>query len=81
MATAELCTVQTIFAAFLAETNGTEPEHIDPTSYVTDVAVNSVQMLQIHARLEDAFEMEIPAAALFDYDTVAALADYLAGRR
>lgn len=76
-----LRTVQGILADFLVETYGASPESIEPGSQLTDYAANSVQMLQIHARLEDAFGVEIDAAALFDYDTVAALADYLASCR
>jgi acyl carrier protein len=74
-----LRTVQTILAQFLADTDGTPPEAIQPSSQVMEVVVNSVQMLQLHARLEDAFGLEIAASALLDAKTVGGLADYLNG--
>lgn len=73
--------VQDVLAEFVADCHGTRPETIDPDSTVTDYAVNSVQTLQLHGRLEDAFGFEIPASALFDYATVAALADHLDRQR
>ena len=76
-----LRTVQTIVGEFLAETDGARPAPIPPESRLTDFATNSVELLQIHARLEDALGLKITAAALFEHDTVAALADYLAGCR
>jgi polyketide synthase 13 len=76
-----LRTVQTILAEFFAETNGTQLDVVEPDSVLTEYAASSVQLLQIHARLEDAFGLQIEASVLFDYHTVAALADYLAGRR
>jgi polyketide synthase 13 len=81
MADETLRTVQTILAEFFAETNGTRPEVIEPGSELTEYAASSMQLLQIHARLEDAFGLQIEASVLFDYHTIAALADYLAGRR
>jgi acyl carrier protein len=74
-----LATVQKVLAQFLTELEGTRPERVDPERSLTDYATNSVQMLQLHARLEDAFGLEITASALFDHHTVAALADHLAG--
>jgi acyl carrier protein len=88
--TPALATVQTVLARFLTELDGTGPgpgtpehltlERIEPDRSLTDYATNSVQMLQLHARLEDAFGVEISASALFDHHTVAALADHLARR-
>ena len=76
-----LATVQGVLAQFLTELDGTRPDRVDPERSLTDYATNSVQMLQLHARLEDAFGVEIAASALFDHHTVAALADHLAGGR
>jgi acyl carrier protein len=76
-----LSAVQEILAQFLVETYGAWPEKIEPSCHLTDLAVNSVQLLQVHARLEDTFGIEIAASALFDHDTVGALAEYLAGCR
>jgi acyl carrier protein len=73
-----LATVQGVVAQFITELDGTRPEWVDPERSLTDYATNSVQMLQLHARLEDAFGVEIAASALFDHHTVAALADHLA---
>jgi acyl carrier protein len=76
-----LRTVQTILAELFAEASGTPVEVVEPGSVLTDYAASSVQLLQIHARLEDVFGLQLEASVLFDYHTVAALADYLAGRR
>jgi acyl carrier protein len=76
-----LRTVQTILAEFFAETHGTPPEVVEPGSALTEYGISSMQLLRIHARLEDAFGLRIEASVLFDYHTVAALADYLADRR
>jgi polyketide synthase 13 len=76
-----LRTVQTVLADFLTETYGSPPEAVEPGSVLTDYGTSSVQLLQLHARLEDAFGLRIEASVLFDYHTVAALAGYLAGRR
>lgn len=81
MTSGTLHTVQKILAQFVGETDGTRPDTIDPRSRLTDFAANSVQLLQIHARLEDGFGIEISASALFDHDTVAALAAHLATLR
>ena len=76
-----LRTVQAIVGEFLAETGGTQPEAIHPESRLTDFAASSVHLLQIHARLEEALGLTITASALFEYETLAELADYLAGSR
>lgn len=75
-----LSTVRAVVQRFLSDT-GAGVEVVDPDRHLTEYAVSSVQLLQLHARLEDAFGVEIPAVALFDHDSVAAFADYLAGRR
>jgi len=72
-----LVAVQSILADFLADTHGERPAGIDPQARLTDLATNSMQLLQVHARLEDTLDLEIPASALFDHDTVAALVQYL----
>jgi acyl carrier protein len=76
-----LRTVQRILSDFFAETYGVALDVVEPGSVLTDYGASSVQLLQLHARLEDAFGLRIEASVLFDYDTVGALADYLAGRR
>jgi acyl carrier protein len=79
-----LRTVQAVLAQVRAEahgTAGTAPETVDPGCNVVEFAASSLRLLQIHMRLEDAFGIEIAASALFDHETVAALADYLAGCR
>jgi acyl-CoA synthetase (AMP-forming)/AMP-acid ligase II/NAD(P)-dependent dehydrogenase (short-subunit alcohol dehydrogenase family)/acyl carrier protein len=43
-----------------------------------ELGVGSLQMLQIHARLQTALGREIPKTALFEYPTITALAGYLA---
>jgi acyl carrier protein len=81
-----LRTVQAVLAKIRAEydgtgTDGTAPETVDPGCNVVEFAATSLRLLQIHVCLEDAFGMRIAAAALFDHETVAALAEYLAGCR
>jgi polyketide synthase PksN len=74
---AALRLVQEVLAQFVSERDGVAAPHIDPSSPVTAYAANSVQMVQVHGRLEDAFGRPIAASALFDYETVAALAEHL----
>ena len=78
---AALRLVQEVLAGFVSERDGTQPTAIEPSSSVTAYAANSVQMLQVHGRLEDAFGRPIAASAPFDYETVAALAEHLSGDR
>lgn len=73
--------VQEVLAQFVGETAGARPDTIPPDSRLTDYATNSVEMLQIHARLEDSLHTEIAASALFDHPTVEALANHLDGCR
>lgn len=76
---AALRLVQDVLARFVSERDGTQPPAIEPSSSVTAYVANSVQMLQVHGRLEDAFGRQIAASALFEYETVAALAGHLSG--
>jgi acyl carrier protein len=74
-------TVSAVLAELLAETRGEPPPAIAPTTRVTDLVVNSVQLLQFQTRLEDMLGVEITASALFDHETVLAFASYLQGLR
>jgi NAD(P)-dependent dehydrogenase (short-subunit alcohol dehydrogenase family)/acyl carrier protein len=42
--------------------------------------ISSIHMLQIHAQLEDALDLDIPKSALFEHPTIARLVAYLADR-
>jgi acyl carrier protein len=78
---AALKLVQDVLADFVGERDGARPTVIEPSSSVAAYAANSVQLLQVHGRLEDAFGRPIAASAFFDYETVAALAEHLSGDR
>jgi amino acid adenylation domain-containing protein len=44
-----------------------------------DLGANSLLLVQIHRRLRDSLEQDLPVISLFQYPTVAALAEQLAG--
>lgn len=76
-----VATIVAIVIAFFAEAELAPPDEIGPTSSLLDFALNSVQLLQVHARLEDTFGVELSVSALFDHDTIGALAAYLTAIR
>jgi hypothetical protein len=73
-----LRTVQLVLGRFLAQTRGAGQAAVGPESRVLDCASNSVQLLELHALLEDALGLTIKVSTLFEHDTVAALAGHLA---
>jgi acyl carrier protein len=73
--------IQTVVAGVLAEAHGRPAPAIEAGRHLTEFVTDSVQMLQVHARLTDALGKEIEASILFEYDSIAALAEHLAGAR
>lgn len=69
--------LQRVLARVLVEAGEPDPGPIPPERRITDVAANSVQLLQVHAGLEEALGIEIAAAALFEHDSLADLARHL----
>ncbi len=74
-----LATVQAVLAELMPHPAGSAAETFAPECEILDLGVSSVQMLQIHAHLETRLGREFPKTALFDYETIADLVDYLAG--
>ncbi|MBD2727328.1 type I polyketide synthase [Nostoc sp. FACHB-892] len=55
------------------------PEEIDIYQGFTDLGMDSLMAVELKNRLQTSLEYSIPASLVFDYPTVAALVDYLAG--
>ncbi|BAZ50018.1 beta-ketoacyl synthase [Nostoc sp. NIES-4103] len=55
------------------------PEQIDPYQGFTDLGMDSLMAVEFKNRLQTSLERSIPASLVFDYPTVTALVDYLAG--
>ncbi len=56
------------------------PVPIQPERNIHEYGITSIHMLQIHAQLEDALDIDIPKSALFVQPTIGALVSYLAAR-
>ncbi|WFE29200.1 acyl carrier protein [Solwaraspora sp. WMMD791] len=69
--------LQRVLARILMEAGEPDPGPIPPERRITDVAANSVQLLQVHAGLEEELGIEIAAAAFFEHDSLADLARHL----
>lgn len=69
--------MQQVLARVLVESGEPDPGPIPPEHRITDVAANSVQLLQVHAGLEEALGLEIAATVLFEHDSLADLARHL----
>ena len=78
---ATLQIMQQVLARIVVESGQPDPGLIPPDHRITDVAANSVQLLQVHAGLEEALSVEIAAAALFEHDSLADLAQHLSHAR
>lgn len=62
----------------VAEIIDTEPEKIgDDTNFVTELEVDSVQMLEIVATIEEEYDIEAKASDLSKYDTINKIAELL----
>ncbi|ARV58018.1 short-chain dehydrogenase [Nostocales cyanobacterium HT-58-2] len=55
-------------------------EEIDPYQGFTDLGMDSLMAVELKNRLQTSLECSVPASLVFDYPTVAALVDYLAGQ-
>jgi amino acid adenylation domain-containing protein len=55
-------------------------DHIDAQDNFFDLGGHSLLLAQIHVKLQNAFEIEIPMVKLFEHSTVASLAAYLESR-
>ncbi|MBW4427882.1 MAG: type I polyketide synthase [Nostoc desertorum CM1-VF14] len=55
------------------------PEEIDIYQGFTDLGMDSLMAVELKNRLQTSLEYSIPASLVFDYPTVTALVDYLAG--
>jgi acyl carrier protein len=73
-----LHTVQHILAMLVDHPGGSPAEVFTAASRILDFGVNSVQLLQIHARLEAALGRQVPRSVLFDCDSIGELVDHLA---
>ena len=68
--------VQGVLATVLS---GPTAESFTPERSILDYGVSSIQMVQIHARMESVLGRQIPKAALFDHPTIGDLVTFLAG--
>jgi myxalamid-type polyketide synthase MxaB len=59
--------------------NLASPEEIDPYQGFIDLGMDSLMAVEFKNRLQTTLECSVPPSLVFDYPTVAALVDYLAG--
>ena len=73
-----LRTVQGVLATIVADVSGPPDEAFAPHQRLFDHALGSLQVLQVHAHLEEALGIEIDMAALFDCPTIGDMVTLLA---
>lgn len=55
------------------------PEELDPQQGLADLGMDSLMAVELRNRLQSSLGCPVPTTVVFDYPTIAALVDYLAG--
>ncbi len=75
-----LSVVQRVLEEIVVDVSAPPDVAFAPGRQLLEYGLSSLQLLQIHAHLEEALGIEVDKAALFDCPTVGELADHLADR-
>lgn len=70
-------TVQTLVAAVLGHT---DPDELDPDESLLDLGFDSLTAVELRNQIRDLSGVSLPASLVFEYPTVAVLADHLLSR-
>ncbi|WP_433733211.1 acyl carrier protein [Nocardia sp. CA-129566] len=54
------------------------PHHVDPTVPVAELGLDSVSAVSLCGEIEDRWQVDIDPTVVFDYPTIADIAEYLA---
>lgn len=66
--------------AVIAEKHGAAPEVVDPDASLTSFSLDSLAMVTLVARIEEALGIELEPELAFNYPTINALAGYIAAQ-
>ncbi|KAM3507320.1 hypothetical protein MY10362_001846 [Beauveria mimosiformis] len=57
-----------------------EPDDVDPKSALTDLGIDSVMMVMLRRRLQQALEIKVPPTLIWSYPTVDLMANWFSGK-
>jgi len=74
-------TISPELAQIIEEASGLEAEALTPEAKISEVGINSLAMIEIAVRIEDAFGVRLDDETVFRVKTLGELADHIEANR